>query len=245
MNECLQHDDCLYNLFLWLDIKNLIKCSLVNKQFLNISQHELLWKKLYDFNIPCYCHYYQTFKQLNKLNQFLLRYTHNSLNETLFLQKLYLYNKQLKTIPSALSQCQQLQSFDLCYNQLTDISALGQCQQLQWLDLSHNQLTDISALGQLQQLQILDLSDNQLKDISILGQLQQLQWLDLSHNQLTDISALGQLLQLKVLNLSHNQLTIIPIQILDIKKLIKIIIDKNVYDNLPEKYKKLKKIQIS
>jgi len=204
---CLQHDDCLYNFFYWLDVKNIINCSLINKQFLNVSQHELLWKKLYDFNIPCYQHYYHTFKQFYELNQFLLRHTRKSLNETLKIQRLDLYNKQIKTMPSALGQLKQLQYLNLSHNQLTDISALGRLTQLQYIDLRHNQLTDITTLGQLQQLQYIDLRHNQLTDITSLGQCQQLQVLYLGHNQLTDISALSQLKQLQSLDLNHNQLT--------------------------------------
>jgi len=207
MDTCLQHDDCLYNLFYWLDVKNIIKCSLVNKQFLNISQKELLWKKLYDFNIPCHQHYYQMFKQFYELNQFLLRYTRQSLNQSLKIQRLHLHHYQLKTIPLTLGHLKRLQYIDLDHNQLTNISVLGQCHQLRVLYLSCNQLTDISTLGQLKKLQILYLNYNQLTNISVLGQCQQLKILDLSHNQLTDISVLGQCQRLKYLNLSYNQLT--------------------------------------
>jgi len=186
MNECLQHDDCLYNIFDQFDMKNLLQCSLVNKQFLKISQHELLWKKLYHFDIPCHQHYYQTFKQWNELHQFLLRYKQKSLNQSLELKSLYLCNNKIITIPSTLSQL-NLQSLYISANQLTDISALGQLQQLQILHLDNNQLTDISALGQCQQLQYLYLSHNQLTDISVLGQCQQLRYLNIRLNPLTTI----------------------------------------------------------
>jgi len=207
MNECLQYDDCLYNLFYWLDVKHIIQCSLVNKQFLNISQHELLWKKLYDFNIPCHQHYYQNYKKYYQLNHFLFYYKNKSLNESLQLRNLYLYKKQLKTIPSEIGQLKQLQYLHLSHNKLTDISALCHCQQLQTLYLNHNQLTDISSLNQLKQLRDLNLNHNKLTDITSLGQCQQLRDLNLSHNQLTDISALSQCQQLRYLHLSHNQLT--------------------------------------
>ncbi|UTA66520.1 leucine-rich repeat domain-containing protein [Emticicia sp. 21SJ11W-3] len=106
----------------------------------------------------------------------------------------------------ALQNLPQLQSLDLHYNQIQDISFLQNLSQLQSLDLSSNQIQDISFLQNLSQLQSLDISINQIQDIRFLQNLSQLQSLDLSSNQMQDISFLQNLSQLQSLDLSFNQI---------------------------------------
>ena len=42
------NDDCYYNIISFLDIKDIINISLVNKQFYKISKNELIWKSFYN-----------------------------------------------------------------------------------------------------------------------------------------------------------------------------------------------------
>ncbi|MBC7569567.1 MAG: leucine-rich repeat domain-containing protein [Spirosoma sp.] len=100
-----------------------------------------------------------------------------------------------------------MQTLDLSYNQITDISFLASLTRLQTLYLSDNQITDISFLASLTTLQTVNLSDNQITDYSFLASLTRLQALDLSYNQITDISFLASLTTLQTLDLSNNQIT--------------------------------------
>ena len=247
INPTLPDDIILNELLMKLGLNEFITFCQTNQKYKTVCQNDLFWKQFYDryyghsnmekskktyFEIVKLC--YQLTLLINKLS---LPF---NINQLYHLQRLVLDNKKLRILPSEIGQLKQLQVLELNQNQLTDITALGQLQQLQGLGLSHNQITDISVLGQLKQLDSLYLNHNQLTDISTLGQCQQLQVLDLSYNQLTDISALYQCQQLIYLFVNQNQLTTIPIKILDSKTLLQIVIDKNVYDNLPSKYKKLK-----
>ena len=48
--------DCYYNIFAFLDFKNIINLSVVNKLFYSISKNELIWKVFYNnkfYNIYC------------------------------------------------------------------------------------------------------------------------------------------------------------------------------------------------
>ena len=44
--------DIIFDLYLFLDINSICNCSLINKQFYNISNNDYLWKLkfTYDFN---------------------------------------------------------------------------------------------------------------------------------------------------------------------------------------------------
>ena len=42
-------DDMIYEIFLKLDLKSLSNCSLVNKQFNEISKNKRIWQNLIDF----------------------------------------------------------------------------------------------------------------------------------------------------------------------------------------------------
>ncbi|NEQ51695.1 MAG: hypothetical protein F6K11_16400, partial [Leptolyngbya sp. SIO3F4] len=104
---------------------------------------------------------------------------------------------ELKAVPVAIGQLQNLTELSLYHNQLTQVPPeLGQLQNLTELSLSHNQLTQVPPeLGQLQNLTELSLSHNQLTQVPPeLGQLQNLTRLYHYHHQLTPVPpALGQL----------------------------------------------------
>jgi internalin A len=125
-----------------------------------------------------------------------------------------------------------LQTLDISYNTLTNISSLAGLPALQWLNLddnslaaltqatvwtnlqnlflAQNQITNVSGLSGLSSLLWLDLSGNRLAAIQPLSGLNSLQNLILTGNQLTGLSGLSGLDQLYYLNLSLNQMTALP-----------------------------------
>ena len=122
------------------------------------------------------------------------------------LQSLNLSFNQISDL-SFLKDMRQLQSLKLISNQIRDVSFLKELKQLQSLDLSSNQISNVSFLEELNQLKSLDLSSNQISDISFLEELKLLQSLDLNYNKISDISFLEELKQLQSLDLGNNQIS--------------------------------------
>src|SRR5271154_4318618 len=157
--------DCLYNIFLFLNIKDNINISLVNKIFYIISKNELFWKSYYEnkfYNIKCNGMFYQNYKKCYMLNKFLVKYR-KDINR--IDKELYLSYNQLQSIPSDIGQLNMLHTLYLHNNQLQSIPPeLGQLKMLQTLYLNNNQLQSIPTdLGQLNMLRALYLDNNQLK----------------------------------------------------------------------------------
>ena len=137
----------------------------------------------------------------------------NSLDKT----KLYLWNKQLASLPAEIGQLHSLTELYLSCNRLASLPAeIGQLHPLTYLDLNHNQLANLPPeIGQLHSLTKLYLSFNQLASLPPeIGQLHSLTELSLEGNQLASLPAeIGQLHSLTYLDLSFNQLASLPAEI--------------------------------
>ena len=71
------NDDCYYNIISFLDIKDIINISLVNKQFYKISKNELIWNSFYNNkfnNIKCTIMFCDNYKKCYMLNKFLISF---------------------------------------------------------------------------------------------------------------------------------------------------------------------------
>src|SRR6202522_2942677 len=200
---------CIYNIFIKLNVNDIINCALVCKRFYNIGKTEMLWYLLFKenfYNVKCTNEnnkkFYDNYKKYSILNNFLLKNNQDSVN--IISRVLNVKYKQLQTVPKELGQLASLQTLDLYHNQLHTIpKELGQLTSLQELSLSNNQLQTIpKELGQLASLQKLYLSNNQLQTIpKELGQLASLQELSLYNNKLQTIpKELGQLANLQELS---------------------------------------------
>src|ERR1700678_3101756 len=184
------NNDCIYNIFIKLNVNDIINCALVCKRFYNIGKTEMLWYLLFKenfYNVKCTNEnnkkFYDNYKKYSILNNFLLKNNQYSVN--IIIRELNVNYKQLQTIPKELGQLASLQRLYLHNNQLQTIpKELGQLASLQRLSLSNNQLQTIpKELGQLASLQILYLHDNQLQTIpKELGQLVSLQYFQLDNN---------------------------------------------------------------
>ncbi len=110
----------------------------------------------------------------------------NNLHKFINLQKLCLYNNQIKEI-KYLNNLVNLQELDLDNNKITEIKGLDNLVNLQKLGLSKNQITEIKGLDNLVNLQKLYLCENKITEIKGLDNLVNLQTLYLSSNQITEI----------------------------------------------------------
>src|SRR5271167_1629758 len=107
------NDDCYYNIISFLDIKDIINISLVNKQFYKISKNELIWKSFYNNNfnnIKCTIMFCDNYKKCYMLNKFLVKHKKDINNID---KRLSLYNNQLVLIPTELGQLDMLQKLYL------------------------------------------------------------------------------------------------------------------------------------
>src|ERR1700677_5001514 len=166
------NNDCIYNIFIKLDVNDIINCALVCKRFYNIGKTEMVWYLLFKenfYNVKCTNEnnkkFYDNYKKYSILNNFLLKNNQDSVN--IIFKVLNVSCKQLQTVPKELGQLTSLRTLDLSSNQLQTIpKELGQLASLQRLSFSNNQLQIIpEELGQLASLQKLSLSNNQLQII--------------------------------------------------------------------------------
>src|SRR6202453_1025477 len=189
------NNDCIYNIFIKLNVNDIINCALVCKRFYNIGKTEMVWYLLFKenfYNVKCTNEnnkkFYDNYKTYSILNNFLLKNNQDSVN--IIIRVLNVSYKQLQTVPKELGQLASLLRLDLYNNQLQTIpKELGQLASLQKLYLSNNQLQTIpKELGHLSLLQELNLYNNQLQSLpKELGQLTMLRTLSLSNNQLHTI----------------------------------------------------------
>src|SRR6202522_3834102 len=197
---------CIYNIFIKLNVNDIINCALVCKRFYNIGKTEMLWYLLFKenfYNVKCTNEnnkkFYDNYKKYSILNNFLLKNNQDSVN--IIIRVLNVSYKQLQTIPKELGQLASLQILYLYNNQLQTIpKELGQLASLRTLYLHNNQLQTIpKELGLLACLQELYLYNNQMQTIpKELGQLASLQRLYLHNNQLRTIpKEFGQLASLR------------------------------------------------
>ncbi len=110
-------------------------------------------------------------------------------------------------VPSATTDTLSCVDIDLSQ---ADLSQLSQLPSLQTLDLSYTNLTNISALSTLTSLQVLGLDGNNLTRVTDIDDLPNLQELYLRGNALTDVSTLSRLTKLQALELGFNAITTIP-----------------------------------
>src|SRR6202522_3141503 len=184
------NNDCIYNIFIKLNVNDIINCALVCKRFYNIGKTEMVWYLLFKknfYNVKCTNEnnkkFYDNYKTYSILNNFLLKNNQDSVN--IIIRVLNVRCKQLQTVPKELGQLASLQELSLSNNQLQTIpKELGQLASLQELYLHNNQLQTIpKELGQLANLRTLDLDNNQLQTIpKELGQLASLRYFRLDND---------------------------------------------------------------
>src|ERR1700679_1218292 len=135
------NNDCIYNIFIKLNVNDIINCALVCKQFYKISNIEMLWYLLFKekfYNVKCTVingkKFYDNFKKYSILNNFLLKNGQGNVN--IIIEELYINYNQLQTIPKELGQLASLQRLYLGSSQLQTIpKELGQLTSLQELYL--------------------------------------------------------------------------------------------------------------
>ena len=148
----------IFTIYNYLNINDLFNCSLVNKQFNNIFNCDLLWKniiaeKYIDIDIDID----EIKEQYNIVN---FKYSCKKIIDLLYLNKTLNLNRTVKDLIN-------LKGLSLHNNQLQKIpKEIGSLINLNALYLFNNKLQKIpKEIGSLIDLQTLDLTNNQLQEI--------------------------------------------------------------------------------
>ncbi len=222
----LLNNDCIYNILTYLEPFDIIKCSLINKQFNFVSKNECLWKKLFEIyfsHVKCDNNYYENYREQIKLNIDIYKtkskdylknnnvcldmnfqrvsYIPQQIQKLVELDKLFLHNNNLQTIPIYLCKLSNLKLLDLSLNKLKyipeEIKELGQ---LQDLYLDRNQLISLpTSIGDLKYLEYLSIHNNKIEKLPIeINNLKNLRHFDVDSEMRDYISQILHIKNLKI-----------------------------------------------
>ena len=167
----------IFKIYNYLNINDLFNCSLVNKQFNNIFNCDLLWN-----NIITEKYIYVNIDEIKKhYNIIKLKYVYKIIKDLLYLNKTLNLNKTVTDLIN-------LERLNV-YSQLKEIPEIGCLINLKWLDLDDIKLQKVpEEIGSLINLQYLFLDNNQLQEIpEEIRSLIDLQYLNLNNNKLKEI----------------------------------------------------------
>ena len=76
------NDDCIFCIFCELEIRNIVNCSLVCKQFNRVAKSEMIWLRLFKIKfIECVNkNFYDEYKRFSILDNFLLKNNRGNVN---------------------------------------------------------------------------------------------------------------------------------------------------------------------
>jgi len=155
-----------------------------------------------------------------------------NVNKLLKLETLYLYNNQLKKLPTEIGCLGNLKDLSLKKNKLKLIpKEVGLLVNLKILSISENQLEILpEEIGSLINLEELYLYDNKLEKLPIeIEKLTKLKRVYLSNNQLIKLpEGIGNLLDLEILDISSNKLTKLPEKICKLTRLKSLYLSDNL-----------------
>lgn len=164
--------DILFIIFRYLDVKDINSCSLVNKEFYEVTTHNAIWKRLFinEYNNLYFLQstYYESYKLCYLLTKFNKRFSlTDSLDKLSTLTTIDLSNRQLIEIPKELLSLTNLQHLGLSGNNIITIpKEITSLINLQTFYLSYNQLTVIPIeISSLTNLHYLAFDHNQLTAI--------------------------------------------------------------------------------
>lgn len=215
-------EDIFRTIFMLLQIKDIIACSLVNKVFHKITSLPIVWQNLLAVDYKDTKHTTLNTERLNHYDTYKFCYGIKSLlklkgcNEnTLYqLKCLNVVCKNIKILPPIIGNLINLTEINASNNYLTSIPPeIGLLYNLEYLNLNSNILTTVpSEIGNLRKLRRINLCDNRLTSIPPeFGNLFTLDCMHLSRNKLITLPPELGKLNLRVLNASFNQITTIPL----------------------------------
>ena len=237
------NDDCIYYIFTFLSMPDLISCSLVNIRFHNITKSEQLWLPLFTKHFPtlkCPTFFYHNFKQYYNLSIFTQKYFKSDMNTIINQQTFLLSCRSVNTLPTTIYLCNNLKKLDISYNKLIILpDEIGYLVNLQTLYANSNKLKKLPhTIGKCTSLEILQVSCNELTEIpSTVGSMISLQYLTVSYNKLQTIpQAISQCHNINKIWLRYNPLQTMQYMLTELKNLETIIIDESQKSYMPKDF---------
>ncbi|AYV77072.1 MAG: hypothetical protein Barrevirus11_2 [Barrevirus sp.] len=244
--------DILFIVFSFLDIKDIVKCSQINKQYYSYVIQNNIWLTLL---LNDYEEYHKLFQLESHYETYKLCFGLSKLRNTVFnkatLDKIhnmtsicmsYSYLK-IPMIPTVIFQLTNLTELFWSRNKLKVLpNEVAQLTNLTFLSLQYNNLTIIpEEIGHLTKLESLYLGKNKISVIpNNIGKLIKLKDLDLNNNLIRDIpSTMLRLSNLIELDISHNELTSLSEDIKYLSRLNKLILSNNNISIIPEEVNQL------
>jgi hypothetical protein len=186
-------DDCIFEVYKFLPIEDLINCTLVSKQFYRVSKNEVLWKDNVMDVIKFDGSYYESFKFNYGLERVIYEFDYRGSIKRLYslisLKPDWFFC--IHILPTQLGTLTNLQFLNLANNKLTNIpTQIGNLKNLEGLYLENNKLTSIpSELGNLTNLVTLNLYNNLIENVPMeLCKLHKLAYLNLMYNPINTIT---------------------------------------------------------
>jgi hypothetical protein len=183
--------DIIFNIMVFLDIGDIIKCKSINKLFHDGCIQQQLWKKLLSNDYPnteiYMTSHYETYKYYHKSMDTLCKeFNINPMKTTLYNSPgLILAGMNKYNIPSEIGLLHNLKSLNLNYSSIQVVpTQIGQLKKLIRLDLQCNDIKELpTEIGQLYKLKIMSLDNNYLYYLpSELNNLTNLDEIYLRHN---------------------------------------------------------------
>jgi hypothetical protein len=208
--------DTIFIILSFLDVGDVITCSLVNKLFNNVTKSQIVWHSLKYCNVEQFKNHYDNYKFCYGLTKFIKKtdYFIDDEYDLYESKNLSLSKQELFHIPNEIGLLKNLKRLYLHDNKLKNIpTQIGLLTNLKNLDCSNNKIEIIpTEIGQLINLKNLQLYSNKIKNIpSEMGQMKNLVTLSLFLNQLKNIpTEIGILKNLNVIMLSRNKFLTIP-----------------------------------
>ncbi len=213
------NDDCIFYILTFLGAFDVVKCSLINKQFYMVSKNEMLWEKIFNNAFYTVSKNEMFWKQNYNKKYFPVKYA-----DTFY--ESYIKNFNI--------------DIDMFKNKVSDVNVT----RIELGEMFMNHLSE--RIGQLTKLTILHLTCNRLQVLPMsLFKLRNLTVLNLTFNRITFIPPeIEQLSNLKELHLSYNELKTIPPEVGNLEYLRDLSINNNYIEIVPKEIGKLKKLRI-
>ncbi len=221
-------NDCIYNILSYLEAFEIIKCSLINKQFNFVSKNECLWKKLFEIDfrhVKCDSNYYENYtKQLKR--------------------DIGIYKTKTEYNPENNITC-----LDMGYQKISHVPRqIKNLIDLNILYLRSNELQTMSIhICKLSNLKTLSLSDNKLKYIPPeIGKLKQLCNLFLDNNELISLpTEIGDLKYLRCLMIHNNKIRILPKEMDNLRNLGSFCVDYELKASISNEFLNIRDLEIT
>lgn len=239
-------DDSLFCILNHLDLRDILTCLFVNKQFNRSGLNNMIWKNLFEikFNNESHNNYYKSYRNYEILKKYFKIDTKRHHRD---ITRISLDGGHLRMIPPEISSLVNLSFLSLHYNELESLpTELSELTGLRSLLLFGNNFVSIpEVIYSLTNLNDMSLSKNQLRSIpSNISLLTNLEYISFAFNKIETLAIeMFSLTKLKRIQLHNNELVSIPTEIGLLTNLQNLFLDYNKLQSLPVEMSRLTQLE--